>query len=117
MSKKKNTLNDLDEFLKQQASTLVAPTPLRQTIQESSTSENTTSIKHEVSEATILNDLKALSAREGAAFRGKLCDLIIHSIEGQSNSAPEDKMLINTALYLKNGTEWKEAIRQYWKSR
>jgi hypothetical protein len=117
MSKKKNTLKDLDEFLKQQAATLVSPTSVRQTIEERSTAEKTSAGPHEISVTTILNDLKTLSAKEGPAFRGKLCDLIIQSIDAQGNSSAEDKMLINTALYLKNGNEWKEAIRQYWKGR
>jgi len=26
-------------------------------------------------------------------------------------------MLINTALYLKSGNDWKDAIRQYWRDR
>jgi hypothetical protein len=48
-------------------------------------------------------------------FRKKLYDFIIASLETQKDSSPEDKMLINTALYLKSGADWKNAIRQYWR--
>lgn len=129
MSKKKNTLKDLDEFLKQQAATLVSPTPLREKIDEITPSasapvaeptvqrapEPSVSVATEVSSASILEDLKALSDKEGVFFRQKFYDLIIQSLESQKKSLPEDKMLINTALYLKSGSLWKEAIRDYWK--
>ncbi|SHH49218.1 hypothetical protein SAMN04488109_4033 [Chryseolinea serpens] len=131
MSKKKNTLKDLDEFLKQQAATLVSPPSLREKIEE--TAPPAPAIKEqpkaeapppapqasttpgEVSSASILEDLKTLSEKEGVFFRQKLYDLIIQTLETQKKSLPEDKMLINTALYLKSGNLWKEAIREYWK--
>jgi len=128
MSKKKNTLKDLDEFLKQQAASLVSPPSLREKIEE--TAPPAPAIKEqpkveapppqagaadEVSTASILQDLKTLSEKEGVFFRQKLYDLIIQTLETQKKSLPEDKMLINTALYLKSGTLWKEAIREYWK--
>ena len=114
MSKKKNTLKDLDEFLKQQAATLVAPTQLSDTIQATPKRDDGSV---EISESRILNDLKSLSQKEGPSFRRKFYDLIIQAIEAQPNSLPEDKMLINTALYLKTGEKWQEAIKQYWKNR
>ncbi|AYB31695.1 hypothetical protein [Chryseolinea soli] len=128
MSKKKNTLKDLDEFLKQQAASLVSPPSLREKIEE--TAPPAPAIKEqpkveapapqastpeEVSTASILQDLKTLSEKEGVFFRQKLYDLIIQTLETQKKSLPEDKMLINTALYLKSGSLWKEAIREYWK--
>jgi hypothetical protein len=128
MSKKKNTLKDLDEFLKQQAATLVSPPSLREKIEETASPAikeqpktdapappPQASASGEVSSATILEDLKTLSEKEGVFFRQKLYDLIIQTLETQKKSLPEDKMLINTALYLKSGNLWKEAIREYWK--
>lgn len=118
MSKKKNTLKDLDEFLKQQAATLVAPAQLSDTIQVQQATPNVAKeLQVEISTSKILEDLKALAEKEGTSFRKKFYDLIIQSIEAQKNSSPEDKMLINTALYLKSGSNWKDAIREYWKSR
>lgn len=119
MSKKKNTLKDLDDFLKQQAATLVAPTPLSETlkerVKEGMPAAPVAESAKEVSVASILEDIKALSDKEGTSFRKKFYDLIVKSIESQKNSTAEDKMLINTALYLKSPENWKEAIRSYWK--
>lgn len=126
MSKKKNTLKDLDEFLKQQAATLVSPVQLSQKIEapepvkQSPTAPSApvveTVAREEVSFSTLLRDLNTLAAQEGSSYRKKLYDIIIQSLENQNQSLPEDKMLINTALYLKSGDNWKDAIRNYWKS-
>jgi hypothetical protein len=125
MSKKKNTLKDLDEFLKQQAATLVSPVqlsekidtpePVKQNPVPSPVAAAITS-SEEVSSSTLLRDLNTLAAKEGSSYRKKFYDLIIQSLENQSHSLPEDKMLINTALYLKSGDNWKDVIRNYWKS-
>lgn len=125
MSKKKNTLRDLDEFLKQQAASLVQPTPLSEKVVENeattpgraATSDRQEREEEAISTETILRDLNHLSKQEGAAFRKKFYDLIIRSLEAQSNSTPEDKMLINTALYLKSGSQWKDTIRAYWRNK
>jgi hypothetical protein len=121
MSKKKNTLKDLDDFLKQQAATLVAPITLSDTLKEPVSERKTevTAIKiePELSVTRILEDIKALSEKEGHSFREKFYDLIIRSLESQQTSTAEDKMLINTALYLKSPESWKETIRSYWKNR
>ena len=119
MSKKKNTLKDLDEFLKQQAATLVAPTKLSEKVKEEEPEVVTESpmVSAEISAGKILRDLQWLAKNEKNSFRKDLYDLIIQSIEVQDQSLPEDKMLINTALYLKSGQRWKEAIKEYWKSK
>lgn len=124
MSKKKNTLKDLDDFLKQQAASLVQPTPLSEKVVEKETPKPVVAVSHEeveqeetISAEIILRHLHKLSQQEGPAFRKKFYDLIIRSLESQSKSTPEDKMLINTALYLKSGNQWKDVIRDYWKSK
>jgi hypothetical protein len=114
MSKKKNTLKDLDEFLKQQAAVLVEPTPLREAIQESPIIQNATPSALEVSESTILESLKILSAKDGSNFTTTLCQLIIQSLGSRQKTSSEEKMLINTALYLTSGPNWKDAIKNYW---
>ena len=112
MSKKKNTLQDLNAFLKQQAATLVTPDSLSKTVENISevslTVDALDSPKKE-------NEFSNVGSKDDPAFRKKLYDFIIESLEGQKDSLPEDKMLINTALYLKNGNNWKDAIRQYWR--
>jgi hypothetical protein len=122
MSKKKNTLKDLDEFLKQQAATLVSPSKLSEKVSEDpepvrESPSAPVSSSTEISPGKILHDLQWLAKNDKNAFRKDFYDLIIQSIESQDQSLPEDKMLINTAIYLKSGQRWKEAIRDYWKSR
>lgn len=119
MSKKKNTLKDLDEFLKQQAASLVTPDPLS-TQAESNvvppTDYSRTHVTHEpVTTDAIFKDLHALAQADPDSFRQKLYALIIQILEAQQPLLPEDKMMINTALYLKSGEHWKEAIKEYWK--
>ena len=130
MSKKKNTLKDLDAFLKQQAATLVNPPKLSEQIDESA-NVKAEPIKVQVQKAPdqatafapnlpsdkILKDLKLLAAQEGENFREKFYDLIIKTLESQHEYSPEDRMLINTALYLRSGENWQETIREYWKKK
>ena len=145
MSKKKNTLKDLDEFLKQQAATLVTPVRLSEKFESEVVEESKpqppvsetpkkevqaqkeshkeidprqpAKIEAQVSPEKVLNDLQVLARREGPQFRNQFYDLIIQSVESQNQFSPEDKMLINTALYLKSGERWKEAIREYWRKK
>jgi hypothetical protein len=143
MSKKKNTLKDLDEFLKQQAASLVSPeklSPKKETkeepeeagveyeeeapgqpeplppLQESPVMQEV----HEIKELTfkdIFKQLQQLAQKnEPVEFRKKLFDLILATIDTQHHQIPEDKILINTMLYLKHGTQWKEGIKEYWKN-
>jgi hypothetical protein len=117
MSKKKNTLKDLDEFLKQQAATLVAPEKLSEKVKEES--GEVAPPQHaspEITPEKVLSDLQWLS-KNSSTFRKEFYDLIVKTIETQGQSLPEDKMLINTALYLKSGDRWKDVIRDYWKNR
>ncbi len=119
MSKKKNTLKDLDEFLKQQAATLAQPEPVpvtethRVEVAPTDYSPETKPREH-VTTDMIFKDLVQLSREEPDSFRQKLYALVIQVLEAQAESMPEDKMFINTALYLKSGEHWKEAIRDYW---
>lgn len=123
MSKKKNTLKDLDDFLKQQAATLVEPTSLRDKIENTPEpspavlSEKVTPSTESVTYQSVVQALHELSVKEGSAFRKKFYDIIIESLEKQGTTSPEDKMLINTALYLKGGDQWKEVIKNYWKNK
>lgn len=119
MSKKKNTLQDLNDFLKQQAAALVSPDKLGEKFPESPEAKSIepVAVSNEISAEKILHDLKLLSEKEGSQFRKKLYDLIVHSLEGHKNTSPEDMMLINTALYLKYGEHWQEKIREYWRDR
>lgn len=118
MSKKKNTLSDLEEFLKLQASALVTPPTLIDKVKSEETNpillapvvakEFTPS---DLSEADISKALHQLSVRDKKAFY----NFIVKTTKDLPNYTTEDTLLINTALYLKGGTEWKETVREYWK--
>ncbi|MBT1690535.1 hypothetical protein [Dawidia soli] len=140
MSKKKNTLKDLDEFLKQQAATLVTPTPLSGQLpaEKPAPAESTPVVAapvvappapvaaapqaqpavQEVTAESIGQALQTLYRKEGGpAFRQKLYDIILRAAETSGTALPEDKMLVNTVLYLKSGDQWKETIRTYWRNK
>jgi inosine-uridine nucleoside N-ribohydrolase len=127
MSKKKNTLKDLDEFLKQQAATIVTPENLSQQVNEIPSvksnavpvakEQKTAATQSEISSTKILEDLKKLAEKNGASFRKEFYDIIIKTLETERDASSEDMMLINTALYLKHGDNWKDRIREYWKNK
>lgn len=121
MSKKKNTLKDLDEFLKQQAATLVEPQRLNEKAKEEGPEtvkeSDTAALAINITPGKILHDLQWLAQHDKTSFRKDFYDLIIQATESQDMSSPEDKMLINTALYLKHPERWKEKIKEYWKSK
>jgi hypothetical protein len=106
MSKNKNPLKDLDLFLKQQAASFVNPTPLSERITNSPAANEISAESDE-----LVNHLAHLAQ----ADRKKFLDLIIQAAE--KDPTPDSTLLINTALYLKSGVNWKEAIRQYWQNK
>jgi hypothetical protein len=119
MSKKKNTLKDLDEFLKQQAASLVPPEPV---VVSPATEPEKPEVFHsssivDISHESLLADLQALAKKEPQAFRKEFYGMIVSVLESYPSSSAEDKMLINTALYLKSGDRWKDVIREYWKTK
>jgi hypothetical protein len=110
MSKNKNPLKDLDLFLKQQAASFVSPTPLSEKIQIETQSETTPpETIQSSSEESILQTMERLMDQNPSA----LYDMLIKAAEKKNSS--ERTMLINTALYLKNTSNWQQAIREYWK--
>ncbi len=104
MSKNKNPLKDLDLFLKQQAASFVSPTTLSEKIQVETPSETT----QPSSKETILQSIERLLEQNPAA----LYDMLIEA--SSKKTSAERTVLINTVLYLKHTTNWKEAIREYW---
>jgi hypothetical protein len=132
MSKKKNTLKDLDDFLKQQAATLVSPAKLSEQIEtppppaaeaapvvsaQPTIEPTPVAVVEEVTTAKVLDAIKTLAQKEGTTAQDKLYDIILQAAESKVISAAEDKMLVNTVLFLKSGDNWKDVIRNYWKNR
>jgi len=107
MSKNKNPLKDLDLFLKQQAASFVSPTPLSVKIHAEPNSDESLDETNE----SVLQSIERMMDQNPAA----LYDLLIEAAEKKTSS--ERTMIINTALYLKNTTHWKEAIREYWRKK
>jgi hypothetical protein len=104
MSKNKNPLKDLDLFLKQQAASFVSPTPLSEKIQSTSPGE----VKSIAQAESLIESIGRLMDQNPNA----LYDALIEAAEQKTST--ERTMLINTALYLKNTANWKDAIREYW---
>ncbi|HEY9048904.1 MAG TPA: hypothetical protein VIN08_23550 [Ohtaekwangia sp.] len=136
MSKKKNTLKDLDDFLKQQAATLVSPAKLsdqietpqpppaaaaplpvaQEVVTPAPASVAAPAPVVEVTSESILESIRTLAKKEGTTVPKKIYDIILQSA-AQGTLSKEDTMLINTVLYLKSGDNWKDVIREYWKKR
>jgi hypothetical protein len=106
MSKNKNPLKELDLFLKQQAASFVNPTPLSERIAATPSAKEIP-----VESDELVSHLVKLAQTD----REKFLDLIIRAAE--KDPSAENTMLINTALYLKSGDNWKEAVRQYWQNK
>ena len=100
----KNPLNDLDQFLQQQASSFVSPASLSDKLNEPQ-NEN---VKVE---GNIADHLLQLAKENPHAFYKLLIQV------GEEHLAQPNSLLINTAIILANPTSWKEEIEKYWKSK
>ena len=123
-AKKKNTLKDLNAFLKQEATSLVTPNKVAATETPETTKKSTRktpkttptrSTKNKTTaEGTITQQLKQLKQTHGNDFMEKLYDIIIEATNLHGNQDAKDKMLINTLLYLKDQDNWRENVKNYW---
>ncbi len=124
MSKKKSTLNDLEEFLKLQASSLVTPSSLGEKVKETpsvkaepvtqqeATTISTPAANHRLTEKELINAIHELAVNKKDFYQ-----FITTVVDRLPNKSTEDTLLINTALYLKGGSNWKEVVRDYWKNK
>ena len=99
---KKNPLNDLDQFLKQEASSIVTPSSLSEKLKQN---EN-------ASPAPAANSIEEQLLMLAKQDTSKFYDTLI--TVGEKIGNEKSTMLINTALYLKHGDNWKEAVKAYW---
>jgi hypothetical protein len=124
MSKRKNTLNDLEEFLKLQASTLAPPQPVEpeQAPEPPKPAFDAPDmLPKEVNAPPIqasqpinlLAEMKKLAGQNKNGFY----DSIVETIESMPNRTANDLLLINTALYLKHGDNWKQGMEEYWRAK
>jgi hypothetical protein len=123
MSKRKNTLNDLEEFLKLQASTLVPPQPVEQSKPVEASKEEPrivqpveqpaiTPLVQPAKPIDVLEEMKRLATQNKNGFYDHIIK-VAEAMPGGTN----DVLLINTALYLKHGDNWKSGIEEYWRKR
>ncbi len=100
---KKNPLNDLDQFLQQEAHSIVAPASLSDKLKPTAPATAASSTAGGEEE-----QLLALAKQHPKQFYDTLIAI------GEKMSSTKNTMLINTALYLKHGEGWKEAVKEYW---
>ncbi|MCG8389908.1 MAG: hypothetical protein MJA30_30425 [Cytophagales bacterium] len=117
MAKRKNPLKDLDSFLNQQASSFVQPERAEDTVPAEEVTPPTgpsTTAQAPLDKAQVIAYLKTLSDTNPVEFRETLYDIIRQSLENGGLQGANDKMLMNTILYLDNPENWKAAISSYW---
>lgn len=111
MAKRKNPLKDLDAFLKQEAKNFVEPDPVNVEIEtHQETKEKVTASTSLLTEENIIQYLSSLKQSDNHSFY----EVLKRAIERAGLEPAENKMLINTVLYLQNKNDWKETIRDYW---
>ena len=123
-AKKKNPLKNLDDFLKQEASSLVTPEKVgnpQQPAPDDSAVEQETPIqeveKQPVTQKSILEMLFELKNQQGEdAFTKNFYEIVLQTAENMEDSNPNKNLLINTMLYVQGGEEWKQSIKSYWES-
>jgi len=109
MAKRKNPLKDLDDFLKQEATSFVKPEK-KEEPEESLASEKPGLATAE----DIIEAIGQLANKDQSVYREELFQIIKSSLEKLDHTSADDKMLINTLLYLKDKNNWKENIKTYW---
>lgn len=123
MSKRKNPLQHLDDFLKKEASSLVTPKSLGDTDKEKTEApresvveeQQPSSVKPvEVSKEHITELIRQLADKNNLSMRDQLLNLVQHIIENHTAGDAKDKMLINTVLIIKNPENWREKVEEYW---
>ncbi|UII27044.1 hypothetical protein LVD15_01005 [Fulvivirga maritima] len=114
MAKRKNPLSDLDAFLKQEASSLVNPDAIKNEEESNTAPAVETKAPEKPSKELIIKLLLLLAEEEGSQFQDSFYDIIKSTQETLGLHSSEDKMLMNTILYLQNKPNWKESIADYW---
>lgn len=99
---KKNPLNDLDQFLKQEASSIVTPSSLSEKLKQSEPATPAPKA------GSLEDQLLHLAQQNPQQFYDALISI------GERMGSEKNTMLINAALYLKHGAQWKEAVKAYW---
>jgi restriction endonuclease Mrr len=114
MAKRKNPLKDLDAFLKQEAKNFVQPNRVTEKTKEEEVAVPAPK-KQEVAPTTLSKEsVMEYMANLSQSSNKEFYDIVKKSLEKSGLKSAEDKMLINTLLYLNDKTNWKENIKAYW---
>ena len=125
-AKKKNPLKGLDDFLKQEASSLV--TPDKVSVADEGTTKAEADMPGKAEEkvtsgapiAWSLDQVKAMALQMieklNAAEDGTeaLYEIALKTAESLPEDDPKRPLLINTVLYVIGGEEWKSSVQAYW---
>lgn len=123
MSKRKNPLQNLDDFLKQEATSLVSPKKFgepkkeKQPAPPESVAEElkpTPVRPADVTPENIAELIRKLADKNNLSMRDQFLELAQYILENHTAGNAKDKMLINTILILKYPENWREKIEEYW---
>ena len=120
MAKRKNPLKDLDAFLKQEAKNFVQPKKVEEPAVVESKIEVPPSSQTEAPKA--YENTVSIDSNKVREFLSSLkksndpefYNVLLKSVEEAGTDSSENKMLINTILYLKDKDNWKDSIKDYW---
>ncbi|HNP20258.1 MAG TPA: hypothetical protein PKL31_17590 [Fulvivirga sp.] len=122
MAKRKNPLKDLDAFLKQEAKNFVQPNKVKETEKAEKEIPAPPTAVEVIPDPPKVEPTVSLSNENVVEFMANLSKsdhkefykIVKASIEKSGAKSSEDKMLLNTLLYLNDKENWKENIKEYW---
>jgi hypothetical protein len=116
MAKRKNPLKDLDAFLKQEAKNFVQPNRVTEKTKEEEVAVPAPKKREAAPTPTPLSKESVMEymANLSQSSNKEFYEIVKTSLEKSGAKSAEDKMLINTLLYLNDKTNWKENIKAYW---
>lgn len=116
MAKRKNPLKDLDAFLKQEAKNIVQPKKVGVKPQQKLKTEPEEKPQQTKPSPVIIDNVAVQQFLTKLKKSGnpEFYELILKSVEEAGLDSSENKMLVNTFLYLKGKDNWKETIKEYW---
>ena len=123
MSKRKNPLQNLDDFLKQEATSLVTPKKLSVPKAVPQEVAPTTEIPAKpatarpsapVSIELVSEMLQKLANKNNISVKQQLAELTKYILEENGLESSKEKMLLNTILYIQHGDTWREKVAEYW---
>lgn len=107
MSKRKNPLQNLDKFLKQEASSFVQPKRL------SDQEKTAGSTDHE---QEVFEIIEKLAVENNNTSKKQFLLTCLKFFEAEGIKSSREKLFVNTILYLLHEDQWEEKVKEYWSS-